>query len=150
MTPISFFRPASGHTVVRADGPDHAALLDVVTITRTVSETLRPLPDGVPPDPDELAVRIGLLTGHINLLLPLAEAEHQRTRPAGAVGPGLVGYGLAYARRRAVHQPPDPHDSLGVADAWARESARCVQALLGLAVADGREHQHAGVKGAEE
>ncbi|MEU8550974.1 DUF6415 family natural product biosynthesis protein [Streptomyces roseoverticillatus] len=150
MTPISFFGPASGHTVARADGLEHAVSLDVVTITRTVSETLCPLPDGVPPDPDALAVRIGLLTGHINLLLPTAEAEHQRTRPAGAVGPGLVGYGLAYIRRRAVHEPPNPHDCPGAADAWAKESARCVRALLGLALADGREHQHAGVEGVEE
>ncbi|WKU42632.1 DUF6415 family natural product biosynthesis protein [Streptomyces sp. VNUA116] len=140
MTAISL--STAQHVVVPASGPDGAAPLDVVTIARTASAALQPAPDGALPGPEELARSIGLLTEQIGLLLPIAQAAHRRNRPAGASGPGLVGHGLAYVRRRMTHTPPDPFVSPAEADTWARESARCVQQLLGLAL-DGHGPRHA-------
>lgn len=141
MTVISL--STAQHVVVPASGPDGAAPLDVVTIARTASAALQPAPHGDLPDPETLARSIGLLTGHIGLLLPLAQAAHRRNRPAGAAGPGLVGHGLAYVRRRMTHTPPDPFVSPEEADTWASESARCVQQLLGLVLDNGHGPQHA-------
>ncbi|GGR45993.1 hypothetical protein [Streptomyces netropsis] len=130
------------HAVAPADGPEGTAPLDVVAITRTVSAALRPVPDGATLNPRALADSITLLAGHIGLLLPIAECTHRLNRPAGA-GPGLVGHGLAYVRRRTQYAPPNPADYPSCAYTWVQESARCVQQLLGLVLADNRERQHA-------
>ncbi|MEV5242602.1 DUF6415 family natural product biosynthesis protein [Streptomyces cinnamoneus] len=136
--------PDHAHVVVPADGPERSARLDVVTVTRTVSEALRPLPQGATLDPEALAASVELLTGHIRLLLPLAEAAYNRSRPPEMKGPGLVGHGLAYVLRRMAWDAPDPDASPHGAHAWVQDSARCVQQLLGLALAGERGRQHAG------
>lgn len=136
----------TGHYVTHAEGPDGKVPLDVTSITRTVSATLRPVPaDKL--DPDVLAGRIRLLTGHIGLLLPSAEARQRQQRPDPAK-PGIVGHGLAYVRRRMDFEPPDPYQYPVCAQQWAEESAHCVQQLLGLVLDDG-QHQPASA-GVEE
>ncbi|MBH1938941.1 hypothetical protein I5Q34_32570 [Streptomyces sp. AV19] len=51
-------------------------------------------------------------------------------------------------RHQLDHEPcPDPQADVDAAHAWIQQRARWCQMLLGLAVADGRELQHAAVRG---
>ncbi|MFI2077563.1 class I SAM-dependent methyltransferase [Streptomyces triculaminicus] len=81
MTTIS---STTKHVVAHASEPDSAAHIDLVAITHTVSEVLRATPVGAVPDSMAIAAAIELLTGHIQLLLPIAESSHRRTRPQGS------------------------------------------------------------------
>ncbi|MGW2370322.1 DUF6415 family natural product biosynthesis protein [Streptomyces sp. NPDC001667] len=138
--------PASHFYAARIDNPDDSAPVDVDGIQQTVAVALAPLPSGAHLVPEALQTTARLLTGHAQLLLPLAEAKNRVRRPAPR-GPGLVGYGLAHVRHQLEKVPcPDPEAEPEAALVWVQEMARHCQMLLGLSLADDREHQHAAAR----
>ncbi|MEV8476247.1 hypothetical protein [Streptomyces sp. NPDC051173] len=135
----------AGCRVVHVEELDDGLPLDLATITGTIAEALRPVPVGARLDTEALELTAGLLVGHVQLVLPLAAFAHRRRRP-DARKPGLVGYGLAYMRNRMKYKPPSPQTHPQDALAWCQETARGLQQLLGVALADDRERQHAAAR----
>ncbi|MFI0742340.1 DUF6415 family natural product biosynthesis protein [Streptomyces sp. NPDC021100] len=130
----------------RTDDPEGSAPLDVEGIQQTIATALDPVPQGADLVPEALALTARMLSGHVALLLPPAEAEHRSRRPDPR-SPGLTGYGLRIIRHQLDHEPcPDPQTDASAAHAWIQQRARWCRMLLGLAVADGRELQHAAVR----
>ncbi|RLU99236.1 hypothetical protein CTZ27_14900 [Streptomyces griseocarneus] len=130
------------------DGSDGTMPIDVERIRQTIVTTLEPLPPGARLRPEGISATIALLTGHIGLLLPLAEAENRSRRPAPR-SPGLIGYGLQFIRQQLTISPfLDPQADVDAAYARVQEKARHCRLLLGLVTADEAvAHWYAGETG---
>ncbi|MFF4409759.1 DUF6415 family natural product biosynthesis protein [Streptomyces sp. NPDC001404] len=129
------------HYVAHVDGPDSTAPIDMEQIRSTIAEALRPCVEGISIPPATFAEITQRLVGHIELLLPIAEAEHRALRPGGGVCNGVSGADLDALRRRLAYERPDPRAYPLNAVLWLAELARGCRSLLDLINASRPERQ---------
>ncbi|WKK27837.1 DUF6415 family natural product biosynthesis protein (plasmid) [Streptomyces olivoreticuli] len=124
---------AGAHRAVEADETERGAPVDAERIKLTIADALRPVVEGTSMEPEQAAATMQLLVGHVQLLLPIAQARYWALRPRGGLWQGMSAVDFDALERRLDYVRPCPRTHPLNTAVWMGDMARACRQLLALA-----------------